>query len=174
MILKKSKVKCTPSKPKKQKVSNFEISGQFGLYKISFTINPSKITKALLTKEITTTTFSSTTDPTVPLTPSCGLGYSRICTIDMDGGCPQDMTRHCFGSSTQSDTDPQGILYLKGLKTYFLNRSRVWLPTHHIAGRCNCRLPKPTELLFITMPMYSKFIEFTMSNKVNTDHWGWT
>merc|ERR1712215_76639 len=44
-----SKVSCTPNKPTKKKVSNFEISTDKAKYTLSFNINPEKLTKAAMT-----------------------------------------------------------------------------------------------------------------------------
>ena len=41
-----SKVVCTPNKPTKKKISNFEVSTDTATYKLSFNINPEKLTKA--------------------------------------------------------------------------------------------------------------------------------
>jgi len=41
--LKKSKLSCSPAKPKNQKVSNLKIDGELGSYLVSISINPSRI-----------------------------------------------------------------------------------------------------------------------------------
>ena len=50
---KQSKLSCSPKKPKKKKVSGFELSGNLGKYMLSFSINPNKILKATLGKVYT-------------------------------------------------------------------------------------------------------------------------
>ena len=45
-----SKIACSPRKPKRKKVTNFELKGKLGNYTLSFTINPNKITKANLSR----------------------------------------------------------------------------------------------------------------------------
>ena len=47
---KQSKLSCSPKKPKKKKVSGFELSGNLEKYMLSFSINPTKILKANLGK----------------------------------------------------------------------------------------------------------------------------
>ena len=44
--LQKSKLSCSPGKPKKQKLQSLKIDGELGSYTLSITINPSKIRKA--------------------------------------------------------------------------------------------------------------------------------
>merc|ERR1712236_161256 len=46
VIMKDSKVVCTPNKPTKRKISNFEVSTDKATYTLSFNINPEKLTKA--------------------------------------------------------------------------------------------------------------------------------
>jgi hypothetical protein len=46
VVLGDSKAVCTPNKPKKKTVTDFEVSTDTATYKLSFKINPEKITKA--------------------------------------------------------------------------------------------------------------------------------
>ena len=50
VLLTDSKVVCTPNKPTKRKVKNFAVSTDKANYKLSFNINPEKLTKATLGK----------------------------------------------------------------------------------------------------------------------------
>merc|ERR1711915_1038414 len=77
VIMKDSKVVCTPNKPTKRKISNFEVSTDKATYTLSFNINPEKLTKAAMTlKE----------EKTV----ACEAGFTRVCPSGNSPGATAD------------------------------------------------------------------------------------
>jgi len=83
--LKKSKLSCSPAKPKNQRVSNLKIDGELGSYLVSITINPSKIK----TVEFTPKSLST------PEPENCDLGYTRVCLPNSSGNCGEGMYKYC-------------------------------------------------------------------------------
>jgi len=83
--LKKSKLSCSPAKPKNQKVSNLKIDGELGSYLVSININPSKIK---------TVEFTPKSPPT-PELENCDLGYTRVCLPNSSGSCGEGMYKYC-------------------------------------------------------------------------------
>merc|ERR1711892_121215 len=66
VLLGDSKVVCTPNKPSKKKIKDFEVSTDSATYKLSFNINPEKLTKASMElKEVKTV--------------DCEAGFTRVC-----------------------------------------------------------------------------------------------
>jgi len=112
--LKKSKISCSPKKPRHIKVKNLKLSGKLGNYLVSITINPNKIksvevlyetntiasttasttrsTTSITTASVTTTSSLSTT---LPESQPCDLGYSRVCLPGEEKSCPDGMYRFC-------------------------------------------------------------------------------
>merc|ERR1712183_845667 len=66
MLLADSKAVCTPNKPAKKKVNNYEVSTDSATYTLSFNINPEKLTKA---------TMAVKEEKKV----ECEAGFSRVC-----------------------------------------------------------------------------------------------
>ena len=76
--LSKSAIKCTPGKPKKQKAKNVIVDGNGYVFRIDVEINPSSISKAVITSAPTTTPFPTTT-PTTFIRPSTGSSGNCTC-----------------------------------------------------------------------------------------------
>eukprot|EP00092_Neocalanus_flemingeri_P008117 GFUD01008757.1.p1 GENE.GFUD01008757.1~~GFUD01008757.1.p1 ORF type:complete len:406 (+),score=98.72 GFUD01008757.1:100-1317(+) len=75
--LRKSKVSCSPRRPRGQRANKVKLSGKFGTYLVSLTINPSKIKSAEIEED------------------SCNLGYSKVCLPGQNQTCPAGLQIFC-------------------------------------------------------------------------------
>merc|ERR1719347_1448763 len=93
VTLNESKVVCTPNKPTKKKVQDYEIFTDTAVYNISFNINPEKLTKASMVVN------EKEEEP-------CEAGYTRVCPSGADGACPDGMFNFCpYDGSPGAEAD---------------------------------------------------------------------
>jgi len=90
--IEKSKLSCSPSKPKGRKRQNLKIDGKLGSYIVSITINPSKIKTAEFTPK------------QLPEADDCNLGYTRVCLPNSMNNCEEGMYKYC-----PNETDGQTL-----------------------------------------------------------------
>jgi len=83
VVMGDSSVKCLPDKPTKKKVNNFKFESDTAFYKVSFNINPEKITKASITA------FKE------KKTEKCDAGFTRVCSLGEDGSCAEGSFKFC-------------------------------------------------------------------------------
>merc|ERR1719483_920146 len=93
VLLGDSKVVCTPNKPTKKKIKDFEVSTDKAKYVLSFNINPEKITKSSMELKAVKTT-------------DCESGFTRVCPTGAAGACPDGMFNFCpYNSSPAANAD---------------------------------------------------------------------
>jgi len=86
--IKESKVVCTPNKPKKKEVTNFNLTTEKADYILSFKINPEELTAANMTIKVE----------------KCEAGFTRVCPSGGGGSCPEGMFNFCPYDNSPPDT----------------------------------------------------------------------
>jgi len=125
VVMGDSSVKCLPNKPTKKKVNNFEFSSDTASYKVSFNINPEKITKASITA------FKE------KKTEKCDAGFTRVCPVGEDGSCAEGSFNFCpyGGPGAEADSFSCGCLPTRMVEEDFMAGIN---PLGECHGECVC------------------------------------